>query len=159
MTRLSIFNNPYLLGFDHLERMLDDIGEAGGYPPYNIEQLDEHNYSISIAVAGFADDELDVTLDRNQLTVTGKKNANGVDTNYLHRGIATRHFERRFVLAEGIEVEEAHLDNGLLTISLTRPVEENTARTIDIKKGVNKKVTASKVSQVKAREERKSLAH
>lgn len=141
MTRLSFFQHPSLLGFDHLERMLDEFGEMsqGGYPPYNIEQLDDHHYQISIAVAGFSDDDLDVTFNRNQLTVSGKKKANGEakgqDKRFLHQGIAAREFERRFVLAEGIEVTDAHLDNGLLTIELVRPQVEESAQVIPIKKG------------------------
>jgi len=98
------FNSPLLLGFDHLERMLDQASRASaeGYPPYNIEQLGENGLRITLAVAGFAMDDLDVTIEDNQLIIRGKQENEEVDRLYLHRGIAARQFQRAFVLAEGI---------------------------------------------------------
>ncbi len=134
MTRLSMFNSPLLLGFDHFERVLDRISKtsAEGYPPYNIEQLDDNGLRITLAVAGFAMDDLSVALEDNQLVVRGRQGAEEADRIFLHRGIAARQFQRSFVLAEGIEVGGATLDNGLLHIDLTRPVPETRVRSIPI---------------------------
>jgi len=115
-----------LLGFDHIERVLDRVNKssAEGYPPYNIEQTAEHALRITLAVAGFAEEELSVTVEDNQLVVRGRNTDDGADRIFLHRGIAARQFSRSFVLAEGIEVKTAGLDNGLLHIDLQRPVPE-----------------------------------
>jgi HSP20 family molecular chaperone IbpA len=133
---MSAFNSPLLLGFDHFERMLDRVAKAGndGYPPYNIEQVGEDGLKIVLAVAGFSNDELQITLEDNQLIVQGRQ---GVDDErvYLHRGIAARQFQRAFVLAEGIEVAAAHLDMGLLSIDLVRPTPKPVTRTIEIESG------------------------
>ena len=136
MTRLSVFNSPLLLGFDHFERMLDRVSKtaADGYPPYNIEQIGDHRLNITLAVAGFNGDDLDVSIEDNQLTVCGKQE-DDPERLYLHRGIAARQFVRSFVLAEGIEVTGASLDNGLLSIDLARPEPETQRRTIEIRKG------------------------
>src|SRR5262245_28063056 len=111
MTRLSLFNNPLLLGFDQFERTLDRIAKSSGegYPPYNIEQIGEHGLRITLAVAGFSSDDLSVSVEDNQLIIRGKQtdDANRI---YLHRGIAARQFHRGFVLADGIEVTGANLD-------------------------------------------------
>ncbi len=138
MSRMSAFNSPLLLGFDHFERMLDRVAKAGndGYPPYNIEQVGEHGLRIVLAVAGFAEAELQVTLEDNQLTIRGRQVDDEAKV-YLHRGIAARQFQRSFVLAEGIEVEGAHLDNGLLLIELVRPTPKAQTRTIDIVSGAS----------------------
>lgn len=138
MTRIDAFDSPLLLGFDHLERMLDRAAKtsAEGYPPYNIEQISENMLRITLAVAGFTADELQVTLEDNQLIVRGRRN--GADDEgrvFIHRGIAARQFQRAFVLAEGIEVTGAHSDNGLLHVDLERPVIEPEVKTISIKKG------------------------
>ena len=113
MTRLSLFDSPFLLGFDQLERALDRVSKvsADGYPPYNIEQVDENAIRITLAVAGFARDELTVTVEDTQLMVRGRQtdDANRV---YLHRGIAARQFQRSFVLADGIEIVGAELGLG-----------------------------------------------
>jgi HSP20 family molecular chaperone IbpA len=134
MTRLSLFNSPFLLGFDELERALDRSAKASsdGYPPYNIEQVAEDGLRISLAVAGFAESDLSVTVEDRQLVIRGKQKD---DPNrvYLHRGIAARQFQRAFVLAEGIEVTGASLDNGLLHVDLTRPKVESRHRVIEIK--------------------------
>ena len=136
MTRLSLFNNPLLLGFDHFERTLDRVSKmpAEGYPPYNIEQVDEERLRITLAVAGFFEDDLSIQLEGNQLVVRGKQNDDdGADRVFVHRGIATRQFQRSFVLADGIEVEGAELDNGLLNIELRRPPAEEKIRSIEIR--------------------------
>ena len=135
MSRLSLFNSPLLLGFDHFERTLDRVAKAGaeGYPPYNIEQLSETRLRITLAVAGFSLDDLDVQVEDNQLSVRGKQ-TDDPDRLYLYRGIAARQFQRSFVLAEGIEVAGATLDNGLLAIDLERPKVEPKVRKVPISK-------------------------
>jgi HSP20 family molecular chaperone IbpA len=134
MARLSLFSSPLLLGFDHFERALDRVSKisSDGYPPYNIEQVDENSLRITLAVAGFAMSDLKLTIEDNQLVVRGKQ-TDDENRVYLHRGIAARQFQRSFVLAEGIEVRGAWLDNGLLHIDLVRPRIETRVRTIEIK--------------------------
>jgi HSP20 family molecular chaperone IbpA len=134
MARLSMFNSPLLLGFDHFERALDRVSKisSDGYPPYNIEQLGENALRITLAVAGFTMGDLAITIEDNQLVVRGKQ-ADDTGRVYLHRGIAARQFQRSFVLAEGIEVSGARLDNGLLHIDLARPELESRVRTVEIK--------------------------
>ncbi|HRQ82259.1 MAG TPA: Hsp20 family protein [Azospirillaceae bacterium] len=132
-TRLSLFNSPLLLGFDQFERTLDRIAKnAGeGYPPYNIEQIGDDGLRITVAVAGFTSDELSVQIEDNQLVIRGRQQDDKSRV-YLHRGIASRQFQRSFVLAEGIEVIGAGLDNGLLHIDLKRVLPEPKVRTIKI---------------------------
>ena len=134
MSRLTLFNSPLLLGFDHFERALDRVSKtaADGYPPYNIEQTGENALRITLAVAGFSMRDLAVQIENNQLVVRGKQ-SDDKERVYLHRGIAARQFQRSFVLAEGIEVAGAWLDNGLLNIDLVRPVVEPQVRTVEIK--------------------------
>ena len=134
MSRLTVFNSPLLLGFDHFERVLDRVTKAqgDGYPPYNVEQTGENSLRLTLAVAGFALDDLSVAVEDNQLIVRGKQKDEG-ERVYLHRGIAARQFQRAFVLAEGIEVQGAALDNGLLHIDLARPQPESRVRKIEIK--------------------------
>ena len=134
MTRLSVFNSPLLLGFDHFERVLDRISKtsAEGYPPYNIEQTAENGLRITLAVAGFAMESLSVAVEDNQLTVRGHQGEDESGRVFLHRGIAARQFQRSFVLAEGIEVTGATLDSGLLHIDLARPAPESRVRSIPI---------------------------
>ena len=134
MSRLSLFNSPLLLGFDHFERALDRVNKisADGYPPYNIEQLAENELRITLAVAGFRMSDLSITVEDNQLVIRGKQAEEGEHI-YLHRGIAARQFQRSFVLADGIEVRGAWLDNGLLHVDLVRPVVEPRVRTIEIR--------------------------
>jgi HSP20 family molecular chaperone IbpA len=135
MSRVSMFNSPLLLGFDQLERTLDRLAKnAEGYPPYNIEKIGENGLRITLAVAGFTSDDLVVELVENQLTVRGKQSDDS-DRVYLHRGIAARQFQRAFMLADGIEVTGARLDNGLLAIELMRPTAEPRIRTIRIDAG------------------------
>ena len=135
MSRMSMFNSPLLLGFDQLERTLDRLAKsAEGYPPYNIERIGEIGLRITLAVAGFTADDLAVELVENQLSVRGKQ-TDDTDRVFLHRGIAARQFQRAFMLADGIEVMSARLDNGLLSIDLVRPVVEPRIRTIPIDAG------------------------
>lgn len=132
-TRLSLFNSPLLLGFDQFERTLDRIAKnAGeGYPPYNIEQIGDDGLRITVAVAGFTSEDLSVQIEDNQLVIRGRQQDDKSRV-YLHRGIAARQFQRSFVLAEGIEVIGAGLDNGLLNIDLKRVLPEPKVRTIKI---------------------------
>ena len=136
MTRLSLFNSPFFLGFDHFERAVDRIAKSGSdsYPPYNVEQLSDNRLRITLAVAGFKPEDLEVRTEDNQLVIRGRQSDQD-DKVYLHRGIATRQFQRSFVLAEGIEVTGANLDNGLLQIDLERPLAEPQVRTIEIRSG------------------------
>ena len=123
------------VGFDRMAHMLENAShnEAGGYPPYNIELTDEDNYRISLAVAGFTEDELDVQSHENRLTVSGSKKTTEEQTEFLHRGIATRDFERSFQLADYVRVEAAKMEHGLLHIDLVREIPERMkARTIAI---------------------------
>jgi HSP20 family molecular chaperone IbpA len=134
MSRLSLFNSPLLLGFEHFERALDRVNKASGdgYPPYNIEQLGDNALRITLAVAGFSMADLSITIEDNQLVIRGKQSEDG-NRVYLHRGIAARQFQRSFVLAEGIEVGGAWLDNGLLNIDLVRPTVEARVRNVPIR--------------------------
>jgi HSP20 family molecular chaperone IbpA len=134
MSRLTMFNSPLLLGFDHVERMLDRISKnsAEGYPPYNIEQTSEDGLRITLAVAGFSEKNLTIEVEDRQLRIHGKQ-LDEADRMYLHRGIASRQFIRSFVLADGIDVMGAELDNGLLHIDLMRPPVESRVQTIEIK--------------------------
>jgi Molecular chaperone (small heat shock protein) len=134
MTRLSAFNSPLLLGFDHFERVLDRVSksQAEGYPPYNIEQIGENGLRITLAVAGFAMDDLSVSLEDNQMIIRGRQAEEDSGRVFLHRGIAARQFQRAFVLAEGIEVQTATLDNGLLHVDLVRPRPEPRVKAIPI---------------------------
>lgn len=136
MSQISVFSSPLLLGFDRVERMLDRVAKSAGdgYPPYNIEQIGEAALRITLAVAGFTLSQLSVTLEDNQLSVRGKQ-AEEPGRVYLHRGIAARQFQRSFVIAEGIEITAARLDNGLLHIDLQRPQPASIVRTIEITRG------------------------
>lgn len=134
MTRVSLFSSPFLLGFEPFERALDRIAKSAsdGYPPYNVESLAENRLRITIAVAGFAPEDLAVEQEGSTLVVRGKQGEQS-ERVYLHRGIAARQFQRSFVLAEGIEVTAATLDNGLLHVDLERPLVEPQVRSIAIK--------------------------
>ena len=132
-TRLSLFDSPLFLGFDDFEKTIDRMRKSGadGYPPYNIEQIGDHGLRITLAVAGFSMDCLDVEADQNQLTIRGKQ-MDEEDRLYLHRGIAARQFQKSFVIADGIEIHSADLDNGLLHINLERVIPESQAIKIKI---------------------------
>lgn len=140
MTRVSLFSSPLLLGFDHFERVLDRVSKtsAEGYPPYNIEQIGEDGLRITLAVAGFSMDDLSVTIEDNQLIIRGRQGEDDPNRIFLHRGIAARQFQRSFVLAEGIEVQTASIDNGLLHVDLQRPLPEVRVRSIKIEKSIGK---------------------
>lgn len=132
-TRLSVFDSPLFLGFDHFEKTFDRLRKTAseGYPPYNIEQIGADGLRITLAVAGFTMDDLEIELENNQLVIRGRQ-VDDAERVYLHRGIAARQFQRSFVLADGIEVEGASLDNGLLHIAMKRVQPESTARKIPI---------------------------
>jgi HSP20 family molecular chaperone IbpA len=133
MSRAPLFNSPYLLGFDELERLLDRTAKSSsdGYPPYNIEQVGQDGLRITLAVAGFTESDLSVTVEDRQLVIRGKQTDDGSKV-FLHRGIAARQFQRSFVLAEGIDTVGATLDNGLLHVDLVRPPAESRQRVIEI---------------------------
>jgi HSP20 family molecular chaperone IbpA len=137
MARIPSLSSPFLLGFDEIERALDRVAKAAdGYPPYNIERLARKDgrperLRITLAVAGFARDELDVTIEESQLVIRGRQNDEET-RQFLHRGIAARQFQRTFVLADGMEVLGADLKNGLLSIDLARPEPERVVKTIAI---------------------------
>lgn len=132
-TRLSVFDSPLFLGFDQFEKTVDRMRKSASesYPPYNIEQTGETGLRITLAVAGFSMDDLDIEVEKNQLNIRGKQSEEEGRI-YIHRGIAARQFQRSFVLADGIEVEGAFLDNGLLHIDMKRLEPESTARKIQI---------------------------
>lgn len=141
MSRITGFSSPFLLGFEEIERVLDRVTKTtnDGYPPYNIERVRRDlagnepldTIRIILAVAGFCEEELDITLEENQLTIRGKQVDDGTKE-YLHRGIAARQFQRSFVLAEGLEIQNAELQNGLLSINLIQPEVEKRVKKIKI---------------------------
>jgi len=138
-----MFTSPLFLGFDHLEQMLERAAKTSsdGYPPYNIEQLSPTGLRITLAVAGFTMDDLQITQEDNQLVIRGRQTDDTQGRVFLHRGIAARQFQRAFVLAEGIEVKGAWLDSGLLHIDLARPQPEPRVKTIPITGSANGKVS------------------
>jgi len=149
MSRMSVFNSPLFLGFDHFEEALERLSKvpADGYPPYNIEQTGPNGLRITIAVAGFTAGDLDIQIENNQLIIRGRQ-ADGEERVYLHRGIATRQFKRAFVLAEGIDVGDARLDNGLLHIDLSRPDPQSKVRTVKIRGTAADKVDDGRTVEV-----------
>ncbi len=133
MSRMPLFSSPLLLGFDRFERTLDRMGRAAeSYPPYNIEQLAENCLRITLAVAGFGREDIEISLEANQLTIRGKQTDQG-ERVFLHRGIAARQFQRSFLLADGLEIAGAELNNGLLEIDVLRPEIEVQTRAIPIR--------------------------
>ena len=153
MTRTSSLNSPLLLGFDRLERVLDRVSKTSGegYPPYNIEQTGEYKLRITLAVAGFSMDDLQVTIEDNQLVVRGRNKEDESERVFIHRGIAARQFQRSFVLAEGIEILGASLEDGLLNVDLEQYVPEPEVRTIEITKGSQAKNKDKKLSAPKTK--------
>ncbi|MDJ1009009.1 MAG: Hsp20 family protein [Paracoccaceae bacterium] len=136
MTKLTLGAHPYLLGFDQLERLVERTAKSeNGYPPYNIESIAENAFRITLAVAGFGDDDLSITVEDRQLVVRGRQDDDGAERVFLHRGIAARQFQRSFVLADGVEVTGAKLENGLLHVDLRRAVPETVVQTIEISRG------------------------
>jgi HSP20 family molecular chaperone IbpA len=145
-----VFTSPLFLGFDHLEQMLERASKTSneGYPPYNIEQIGPAGLRITLAVAGFSMDDLQITQEDNQLVIRGRQADDSQGRVFLHRGIAARQFQRAFVLAEGIEVKGAWLDSGLLHIDLARPQPETRVRTIEITKPASSQAAKVGVSDV-----------
>lgn len=134
MSTTRVFTSPLFLGFDHLEQILERAAKTSsdGYPPYNIEQIGPNGLRITLAVAGFTMNDLQITQEDNQLVIRGRQADDSAERIFLHRGIAARQFQRAFVMAEGIEVTGAWLDNGLLHVDLARPQPEAKVRTIPI---------------------------
>lgn len=137
MTKLTLGSYPHMLGFEQLERLVERTAKSGneGYPPYNIEQTTDTSYRITLAVAGFGEDDLAITVEDRQLVIRGRQNDDSEGRMFLHRGIAARQFQRSFVLADGVEVGEAQMENGLLHVDLTRARPDAVVQTISIKKG------------------------
>ena len=138
MNRTMLFDSPFLLGFDHTRSLIERAAKAAneGYPPYNVEDTGDGRIRITLAVAGFTRDQLNVSVEDNQLTVTGKRDAEGQgggERAYLHRGIAARGFIRSFVLADGMEVQDAVLEHGLLHIDAIRPEPARVVRQVPIR--------------------------
>jgi HSP20 family molecular chaperone IbpA len=136
MTKMTLGAHPYLLGFEQLERLMERTAKSdnNGYPPFNIEQSDETAYRITLAVAGFAEDDLSITVEDRQLVIRGRQAEEDDRRIYLHRGIAGRQFQRSFVLAEGVEVTGASMENGLLHIDLSKVEPEKIVQRININK-------------------------
>ncbi|MEO1494661.1 MAG: Hsp20 family protein [Pseudomonadota bacterium] len=134
MSRISFTSHPFLLGFEQLDQLVERTVKSGadGYPPYNIEQRGDARYRITLAVAGFAEDELAITLEDSHLIVRGRQAEDGHERVFLHRGIAARQFQRSFVLADKVEVDAATLDHGLLHIDLSMRKPEVMVQTIKI---------------------------
>ncbi|MEL6463589.1 MAG: Hsp20 family protein [Pseudomonadota bacterium] len=136
MTKMTLASYPHMLGFEQLERLLERTAKsADGYPPFNIEQTSDYSYRITLAVAGFAEDDLSITVEDRQLVIRGRQTEDTENRVFLHRGIAARQFQRSFVLADGVEVGEAVMENGLLHVDLTRAQPETIVQTINIRKG------------------------
>lgn len=136
MSKLTLGSYPHMLGFEQLERLLERTAKTSeGYPPFNIEQTSDRSYRITLAVAGFAESELSITVEERQLVIRGRQRDDGSERIFLHRGIAARQFQRSFVLADGVEVGEAVMENGLLHIDLTMSRPETVVQTIQIRKG------------------------
>lgn len=137
MTKMTLASYPYMLGFEQLERVLERTAKSGneGYPPFNIEQTSDYSYRITLAVAGFAEDDLSITIEDRQLVIRGRQTDDTEGRVFLHRGIAARQFQRSFVLADGVDVGEAVMENGLLHVDLTRAKPESVVQTVKIRKG------------------------
>ena len=137
MTKLALGSHPFLLGFEQLERLVERTAKAegNGYPPYNIEQTGPSGYRITLAVAGFAEEDLSITVEDRSLVIRGRQAEDEGDRVFLHRGIAARQFQRSFVLAEGVDVAGAAMENGLLHVDLVRAEPERVVQTIRINKG------------------------
>ncbi len=137
MTKLSLGAYPHMLGFEQLERLLERTAKSGneGYPPFNIEQTSQRSYRITLAVAGFFENDLSITVEDRQLVIKGRQRDDAADRIFLHRGIAARQFQRSFVLAEGVDVGDAIIENGLLHVDLTQNLPETVVQTIKIKRG------------------------
>ncbi|WP_425072325.1 Hsp20 family protein [Sagittula sp. S175] len=136
MTKLTLGSYPHMLGFEQLERLLERTAKSSeGYPPFNIEQTSDRSYRITLAVAGFREEDLAITVEDRQLVIRGRSRDDGAERVFLHRGIAARQFQRTFVLADNVEVGEAVMENGLLHVDLTQSAPETVVQTITIRKG------------------------
>ncbi len=137
MTKLTFGSHPFLLGFEQLERLVERTAKSSvdGYPPFNIEQTSERGYRITLAVAGFREEDLAITLEDRQLVIRGRSGAEDDGRVFLHRGIAARAFQKAFVLADGVEVTGATMENGLLHVDLARSEPDAVVQTIAIRKG------------------------
>ena len=137
VSKLTLGSHPHLLGFEQLERLLERSAKSGneGYPPYNIEQTSDQSYRITLAVAGFGEQDMAITVEDRQLVIRGRQHDDSDGRVFLHRGIAARQFQRMFVLADGVEVGEAVMENGLLHVDLTQDAPETVIQTIKITKG------------------------
>lgn len=137
MTKMTLGAHPYLLGFEQLERLMERTAKSdnNGYPPFNIEQSDANTYRITLAVAGFAEADLTVQLENRQLVIRGRQSDDDEGRVFLHRGIAARQFQRTFVLADGVEVAGATMENGLLHVDLAKAEPEKVVQTIKINRG------------------------
>ena len=137
MSKLMLGAHPFLLGFEQLEQLVERTAKTGndGYPPYNIEQTSENSYRITLAVAGFAEDDLSITVEDKQLVIRGRQSDDSDGRLFMHRGIAARQFQKSFVLADGVDVGEAQMEHGLLHVDLTRAVPDKIIQTIKINGG------------------------
>jgi HSP20 family molecular chaperone IbpA len=136
MTKMTLASYPHMLGFEQLERLMERTAEGSeGYPPFNIEQTSDFSYRITLAVAGFGEDDLSITVEDRQLVIRGRQTDDTDGRIFLHRGIAGRQFQRSFVLADGVDVGEAVMENGLLHVDLTRSKPDTIVQTINIRKG------------------------
>ena len=136
MTKLTLGSHPFLLGFEQLERLVERTAktDSNGYPPYNIEQTGENAYRITLAVAGFSEDDLSITVEESQLVIRGRQRDPEGQQVFLHQGIAARQFQRTFVLAEGVEVRGAEMARGLLHVDLARHIPEPVVKTVEIRR-------------------------
>ena len=136
MTKMTLGSYPHMLGFEQLERLLERTAKGSeGYPPFNIEQTSDYSYRITLAVAGFGEDDLSITVEDRQLVIRGRNSEDTEGRIFLHRGIAARQFQRSFVLADGVDVGEAVMENGLLHVDLTRSKPDMVVQKISIRKG------------------------
>ena len=152
MTKISFGAHPYLLGFEQLERLVERTAKSGdGYPPFNIEAVTENAYRITLAVAGFREEELAITVEDRQLVIRGRLVDDSAERVWLHRGIASRAFQRSFVLADGVEVAGAHMEHGLLHIDLRRVVPDTVVQTIPIRSGRASETPPTPVKRIEAK--------
>lgn len=137
MTKLTLSTHPFLLGFEQLEALMERTAKSdnNGYPPFNIEQTSDRSYRITLAVAGFAEENLAITVEQRQLLIRGRQSDDSEGRVFLHRGIAARQFQRSFVLAEGVDVAGATMENGLLHVDLKKSEAEKIVQTVKINRG------------------------
>lgn len=153
MTKLNFGGSPYLLGFEQLERLVERTAKTAGegYPPFNIEAVADNAYRITLAVAGFREEELVITVEDRQLVIRGRQVEDESGRVFLHRGIAARAFQRSFVLADGVEVAGAHMEHGLLHVDLHRVLPEAVVQTIPIRSGRTAEAAPPPVKRIEAK--------